>query len=99
PYFFTLPFSQTFVLFRLEVPCHPLSQLTGCINFCTTAIASSYQRNALTTSDEYIRLFAKVLLSKFSDGFSGPSHKRKNFLWDGHLARPSYFCKRSIAKD
>ena len=24
PYFFTLPFSQTFVLFRLEVPCHPL---------------------------------------------------------------------------
>jgi hypothetical protein len=24
PYFFALPFSQTFVLFKLEVPCHPL---------------------------------------------------------------------------
>ena len=24
-----------------------------------------------------------------------PSHKKKRFLWDGHLARPSYFCKRS----
>ncbi|WP_333143280.1 MULTISPECIES: hypothetical protein [unclassified Microcoleus] len=29
------------------------------------------------------RLLAKVLSIKFSDGLSGPSHKRKNFLWDG----------------
>jgi hypothetical protein len=25
-----------------------------------------------------------------------PSHKSYFFLWDGHLARPNYFCKRSI---
>jgi hypothetical protein len=24
-----------------------------------------------------------------------PSHKSYFFLWDGHLARPNYFCKRS----
>jgi hypothetical protein len=24
PYFFALSFSQTFDLFRIEVPCHPL---------------------------------------------------------------------------
>ncbi len=23
-----------------------------------------------------------------------PVPQEKNFLWDGHLARPSYFCKR-----
>ncbi|MEG4344142.1 hypothetical protein QUB70_12740 [Microcoleus sp. A003_D6] len=25
-----------------------------------------------------------------------PIPQEKNFLWDGHLARPSYFCNRSI---
>jgi hypothetical protein len=27
-----------------------------------------------------------------------PSHKSYFLLWDGHLARPIYFCKRSINK-
>ncbi|MEG4346092.1 hypothetical protein QUB70_22825 [Microcoleus sp. A003_D6] len=28
-----------------------------------------------------------------------PIPQEKNFLWDGHLARPRYFCKRSIVAD
>ncbi|MEG4346040.1 hypothetical protein QUB70_22565 [Microcoleus sp. A003_D6] len=41
------------------------------------------------------RPLAKILLIKFWNGQDARS-TRKKILWDGHLARPSYFCKRSF---
>lgn len=39
PYFFTLPFSQTFVLFRLEVPCHPLRRISYIVGLLAVFIS------------------------------------------------------------
>ncbi|WP_445301506.1 hypothetical protein [Microcoleus sp. F10-D1] len=51
-------------------------------------IAGSLKTKILASASKVLpdtvnRLLAKVLSIKFSDGISGPSHKRKNFLWDG----------------
>ncbi|MEG3896641.1 MULTISPECIES: DMT family transporter [unclassified Microcoleus] len=99
---------QDWKLVQKYLPYLTVSMLLGVTAFNTSIYVADRTTQALkialiaTSSLIFIVLMSRLLdlLQKSFHQLMGrarcPSHKSYFFLWDGHLARPNYFCKRSI---
>jgi len=84
PYFFALPFSQTFVLFKLEVRCHPLRIFTS-IELVKELMEKTHTKTGLSV---VINVLDKVYKTgrKVAEGFK----ETIKIIFDEYLPKWNY---------